>query len=183
MPRLWRRWSRGPDPRWRWGRRVGVEVVRARDDSRRRGTEIANLRASRALSSCGTPRQRPGPVIGSPWPGPNAGLSRSRAPGAGKPRGAGSGALETTLDCERGSVAQRLERTTHNGEVGGSNPPGAIARHPGRGQRPFWDAIDPQKGRSPGARRLLVQRERRQDHVERDQRPALELRGLSVARD
>jgi hypothetical protein len=31
---------------------------------------------------------------------------------------------------ERGSVAQRLERTTHNGEVGGSNPPGAMERKP-----------------------------------------------------
>ena len=27
-----------------------------------------------------------------------------------------------------GSVAQRLERSTHNGEVGGSIPPGAMAR-------------------------------------------------------
>jgi hypothetical protein len=30
-----------------------------------------------------------------------------------------------TLEHPRGSVAQRLERATHNGEVGGSNPPGA----------------------------------------------------------
>src|SRR5687768_12198628 len=29
-----------------------------------------------------------------------------------------------------GSVAQRLERTTHNREVGGSNPPGAMERSP-----------------------------------------------------
>ena len=34
--------------------------------------------------------------------------------------------------CSRdGSVAQRLERSTHNGEVGGSIPPGAIALQSG----------------------------------------------------
>src|SRR5215210_3763776 len=36
--------------------------------------------------------------------------------------------VRAALDCGRGSVAQRLERATHNGEVGGSNPPGAMDR-------------------------------------------------------
>src|SRR3954449_5618484 len=41
-----------------------------------------------------------------------------------------SGLASTTLKARlavRGSVAQRLERTTHNREVDGSNPSGAIA--------------------------------------------------------
>jgi SAM-dependent methyltransferase len=44
----------------------------------------------------------------------------------------------------RGSVAQRLERATHNGEVGGSNPPGAIL--PALRHAQDWEelaAVDP----------------------------------------
>jgi hypothetical protein len=37
----------------------------------------------------------------------------------------------------RGSVAQRLERSTHNGEVGGSNPPGATRRRAESGPLPL----------------------------------------------